>query len=265
MVNPWKEKRVLITRPQGSADEMAAAIRQRGAIPVFLPCIYRAPLRLAETLKIKWKVHFDFDWIFFTSAHAVRRFRETLSEAGITPPPDTRVAAIGQKTAGAAREAGFRVDFVLDSGDSVQLARAFLAQGLTVMRVLHPTGRQADGALERILQQAGISCLRVDLYENQPCLTLENLKEALDHQPDVLTFFSGSAVHAFFRCLEDTMSASIAGVPLVVLGKQTASVAQSYKHPAQPLIIAPETTLQGMLDALDRLFAELALNENEGV
>ncbi len=263
MSKHWQGKRVVITRPLESIKDTAAAITQKGAIPVPLPCIRREAIPLPEAVQQEWRSRFEFDWIFFTSAFAVRRFCEVLHQLNVTLPLQTRVAAIGEKTAQAARRAGLKVAFVAPPGDSVHFVRHFLKHRFSVQRVLHPTGRQAEGQLEEELHKAQIPCTRVDLYENRPCVTPDMLQQALAEPVHALTFFSGSAVRAFFTCAARTPGISLTGVPVVVLGKQTAEAAREFA--ARPVVVAPEATLNGIITALDRCFIALHTQQDHSM
>jgi len=115
--------RVLVPRGGRWGSDLAERLSAVGAAPAIAPLIaFEAPddesaldgaiSRLAEGA---------YDWLVLTSATTV----EALARAGATVPAGTRVAVVGGHTAAAAREAGYRVDF-LPAGD--HSARGLVAQ-----------------------------------------------------------------------------------------------------------------------------------------
>ena len=95
---PLRGKRIVITRPEEDAQQLATTLERLGAEPIVLPVIrieFTDPPELAQALhRIK-----EYHWIIFTSRYGVRAvFRLTSDIRG------PRVAAIGPATAAALSE-----------------------------------------------------------------------------------------------------------------------------------------------------------------
>jgi uroporphyrinogen-III synthase len=119
---------LLILRPQPGADETAARARALGLEPVVAPLFTVRPLAWDPPDPA------DFDTILLTSANAAR-------EAGVALASFTALPcwAVGEATAAAAREAGFR-DVRTGTSDGTALVQAAASTGIS--RVLHLHGRE---------------------------------------------------------------------------------------------------------------------------
>ena len=110
---PLSGIRVLVTRARAQAAPLSAALQAAGAIPLELPTIRvaepadREPLRAA----LRRLPAGGFDWIVFTSANAVSRVIGEIVELGFERETlsGVRIAAIGEATSAAVRQAGFHV------------------------------------------------------------------------------------------------------------------------------------------------------------
>lgn len=120
--------KVLLTRPAGENARIAGMLEPLGA-----ECI-EWPLTRIVTLVERLEVPAGLDAILFTSANAVRSF------AAASARRDLPVLCVGDRTAGAARAAGF-ADVSSAAGDAADLAR--LARISGHRRFLHPRGREA--------------------------------------------------------------------------------------------------------------------------
>jgi uroporphyrinogen-III synthase len=133
-LNGW---RVLVPRGGPWGDGVAAALRANGATPVVSPMINFAPTDDAPALEAALTALGEgkFDWITVTSATTV----DVLLSHKAVVPETTRVAAVGETTAGALAAAGYPVDLV-PAEDTT--ARALLAEwteatgGVVPLRIL---------------------------------------------------------------------------------------------------------------------------------
>ncbi len=107
-------KRVLVTRPADAAGDFAQQLWEAGAEPMLAPAIAIGPpddpgAAAAAVARVR-----EYAWVAFTSRNGVDAFFGVL-DAGDKDARafgDTRVAAIGPKTAAALTARGIRVDFV---------------------------------------------------------------------------------------------------------------------------------------------------------
>ncbi|WP_191559080.1 uroporphyrinogen-III synthase [Brevundimonas aurantiaca] len=132
--------RVWITRAEPGASRTAARLRDMGCEPLIQPLLAVEPL--APPLPDLDR----FAALAFTSANGVAAF------AALTPRRDRPVFAVGEATAGAAREAGFVAVRSAD-GDLTDLARLIAAE-LSQAVLLAPLAETPAGDLAAALHAA---------------------------------------------------------------------------------------------------------------
>lgn len=143
--------RVLVTRPEPASARTAAELERRGHQPVLLPLMQaiQQPDALAappgqETAALA-----------ATSAEAMRAL-EALPEDARRRFLDLPLFAVGQATANAARETGFR-QISVANGDGLSLARMLIAETDHDPHplILYLTGSPRSADFEKTLAQAG--------------------------------------------------------------------------------------------------------------
>ena len=187
--------RVLVTRAQHQASELAERLADLGLEPVLLPVIeIREPTSFAALDEALAELRFD--WVIFTSANAV----EAASRRGFSKREGVRVAAIGQATACALEAIGVIADLVPAQ-----------AVGEAMAQELIPHVRQSDGAAARFLlvraeeardvlpetlRAAGGDVTIAAAYRNViPAGSVEAIREMFgkpEMSPDAITFTSSS-------------------------------------------------------------------------
>lgn len=145
--------RVLLTRPAADSARTARELEAAGASCLAWPLTRIVPLPGAV------EVPPGTEALLFTSANGVRAFADGSTRR------DLPVLAVGNRTAAAAREAGF--DAVVSAAGGVRdLAR--LAKASRWRRFLHPRGRETTGDLAGALSAAGLTVAEAVLYAAQP-------------------------------------------------------------------------------------------------
>jgi uroporphyrinogen-III synthase len=201
---PLAGVRVVVTRAERQAADLAAAFAAAGAVVEALPLLEvsrpadPAPLaRAAAELPL-------FDWVVFTSANAVQAL---LALAGGTLPPRLRVAAVGDATAAALRGQG--VEPGLLAAPKGQSAAGLLAALLHRLgcgeRVLLPQAADALPTLREGLLAAGIAAVAVTAYEKGlPAAAAGRAAELFAATPiGWVTFTSPSVVRNFAALFGD--------------------------------------------------------------
>src|ERR1700733_9554191 len=97
---PLAGKCIVITRAREQSAALAEALERYGAEVLFLPTVAFVPAKDTQPLDAVIKELDQFDWILFTSQHAVRFFSQRRRELGLPPSGSgaakgVRVAAIG--------------------------------------------------------------------------------------------------------------------------------------------------------------------------
>lgn len=142
---------VLITRPEIDAGPMAEMLLEKGYMPVLSPLFEISYLPLKEALP-------DFAALAFTSANGVRAFA-ALSDCRPTCP----AFAIGEATAAACEEVGFKAPYIA-KGDVVSLSKLIL-KVKPHGPVLQPRGKHVAGDLVALLEAEGQEAFAVQTYE----------------------------------------------------------------------------------------------------
>jgi uroporphyrinogen III methyltransferase/synthase len=286
----WK---VVITRPEGQASaQLAELLSLFGAETLRIPAIEIGPPKdNGASLRRALSELASFDWIVFTSANAVAFFLEALEKLDLPSElvlasegvvaahqPRPAIAAVGQATASALRDAGLRTDLVGDQG-AEDLAEKIIARetpggsasnsdtvaetGSTAARqalvgrqapaahqtpfprVLFIRGAQAMRQLPDALQGAGWEVIEVEAYNTRP-RQMADEELAVISNADAITFFSPSAASTVVKALREK-GLSMPKV-VVSIGKTTTS--QLHSDGVENVFQAQSPNLQSMLDAL---------------
>lgn len=124
-----RRPRIVVTQGEGARGSLAAALAARGAEVVPLPAIAIEPPGDLAPLDAALGDLGRFDWIVFTSRHAVEAVcaRPAWITAREMPLPGLRVAAVGRATAARLHELGITADVVPAEAGGRALAQAIAA------------------------------------------------------------------------------------------------------------------------------------------
>lgn len=246
--------RVVITRAMEQAQEAVARLRDLGAIPLMLPAVSFAPPEDFGPLDAAIGALNEFDWLFFTSANAVKYFAERCGERGVklerirASRHAPRIAAVGPATSKAAAAAGFRVDYAAEEFRGMALARE-LSSRLAGKKILLPRSNRASGDLPAALRESGAKVTDVIAYRTIDAVNEEEAAEALQalrtRNADVIAFFSPSAVRSVSGHIG---SAELAAVAIAAIGPVTAEAIREAGY--RVAIEARESTTAGVIAAL---------------
>ncbi|WP_439689719.1 uroporphyrinogen-III synthase [Curtobacterium sp. SP.BCp] len=173
-------------------------------------------------------------WLAVTSATAVRMV------AGRMPslPAGVRVACVGQATARAARQAGWRVDVVPDTESAAGLVAAFPQPA---GRVLFPRSELAAPTLVEGLRARGIDVEDVVAYRT---VGTGDEPVRLDRAPDAVLVTSGSVASQVAR----RMTPLDPGTRIACIGPGTAAAAREVGLPVH--VVARSRSADALLDAV---------------
>lgn len=156
---PLAGQRILVTRPQAQADNLIELIQKAGGEAIRFPVISILPVP-----RERWGPwHLEqTDWLIFVSRNAVNSFIQGWQQH---LPSQLRLAAVGDGTASAMREAGLTVDCqpAISNGSEglLQMPAMQNMQGKQVLIV------RGDGGRERLadtLTDRGASITYVEVY-----------------------------------------------------------------------------------------------------
>lgn len=188
--------RLLLTRPQQDAQRTAAALSRQGHQVEIAPLLHIAPVADAALGSGPWS------GLIFTSANAVRAVEGLASVAALAGLP---AFAVGERTAAAARAAGFR-NVVAGGGDALQLTQAVRAWAAAAEggrdRLLYLAGEELSHDLAAMLAPDGAIVHTVTVYRAVPA---ERFPGALDAALaaggiDGVLHFSRRSAEAFVNC-----------------------------------------------------------------
>ena len=173
------------------------------------------------------------DGVLITSASVCRFVPNLQSILG-----NAKVVAVGESTAKALTEIGVNVHHVGHGGGLEALE---LLQSLDVEPGWYVGAKEPSPDLGEALKRCGLTCWPV--YQNHAPL---GARKALLHANfNVVTFTSGSAVHAFVEAV------GVPQVPVVVLGQSTRAVAESLG--VQVSATAGEPTMRALVDSVSEV------------
>jgi uroporphyrinogen-III synthase len=140
---------ILVTRPRGQADALAALIRARGGEPILCPTIAIEPCIDAPAATAVIARLAQFDVAIFISANAVEHGLACIRAHGVWPAQLTAVA-VGPGTANALRKAGITTILMpperFDSEGMLDLPALEAPQGKRIVIVRGVGGREWLGA-----------------------------------------------------------------------------------------------------------------------
>ena len=246
--------RVLVPRTKDQAGPLTTRLRGYGAVPEEVPTISVEPPRNPQQMDkaVRGLVEGRYEWIAFTSVNAVKAVREKFEEYGLDARAFSglKIAAVGDKTAGAIADWGLRADLV-PSGE--QSAAGLLADWPEYDDVLDPINRvflpRADIATENLvagLIDLGWECDDVTAYRTvratpPPAPVRDAIKTG---KFDAVVFTSSSTVRNLV---------GIAGKPhpstvIAVIGPATAKTAE--EHGLRVDVLSPKPDVDVLVDAL---------------
>lgn len=258
---------ILIPRGGEAGERWATAVAARGGRPHTVPLIATAdpldPAALTAAAEA-WN-RGDFDWLVLTSAAGARAFAAAgaraaaagatgsaaaIGAAGATDAAHPRVAAVGPATAAELRAHGFAVDLEPATDFSGEgLAAALGAELDAPARILLPVSEIADDTVESALAGAGHRVERVTAYRTVPATGSRRATRELARGVDIVLVSSGSVARELARSLAPLPPLTI----VIAMGPPTARALDDAG--ITPDAVASEHTVDGMLDAADRLLA----------
>src|SRR5258706_8752698 len=163
--NPLDGKCVVITRAAEQSSELKCGLENFGPRVLLLPAVsFFGPSDTTHVDRVIASLE-TFDWVFFTSANAVRFFADRCRKVGrdVRAGKKPRYAAVGPATASVAAKAGFAVDYVAQEFQGVALVRE-LGASLAGKRVLLPRSDRAGSDLPTALKRAGAEVTEAVVY-----------------------------------------------------------------------------------------------------
>ncbi len=254
---PLAGRRVLVTRAAHQAGKLSEGLRALGAEPVEVPVLEIRPPESFEPLDRALRQLESYDWLILTSANAVRAVAEHAAELSIAleQPARLKVAAVGESTASAARNAGLHIAFVPEAYVAESLV-AGLLEGIQFrtagLKVLLARAAIARDVIPDALRDAGAVVDVVDAYRNVlPEAAPVQLRRALAEEINAVTFTSSSsATHLAEAARKAGIAWPFAALPAVSIGPITSQTLRELGW--EPAVEANPSDIPGLISAVER-------------
>jgi uroporphyrinogen III methyltransferase/synthase len=224
---PLAGLRIVTTRAQEQAGNLAARLRALGAAAIELPSIEIRPFEDYTALDAAIADIDLYDWLIFTSANGVRFFLDRLdrSRRDIRSIRG-RIAAIGPATKAALEQLHLKIDRTAAEFVAEGLLEALGDEDLNGKRILLPRAAAARDTLPAGLRARGAAVDVAPAYRTAAPENLATQARALlggFPRPDWITFTSSSTVQ---NLIAATGSDALAGIRVASIGPVTSATAK---------------------------------------
>lgn len=248
-------RRVLVTRAARQAGKLSDGLRAVGAEPVEVPILEIRPPHSFEPLDRALRQLDTCHWLILTSANTVRALVERMAAVGLSLDEARlpQVAAVGEATAAAARNAGFTVAAVPGTYVAESLIERLAGQ-VAGRRILLARAEIARDVIPEALRAAGADVNVVDTYRNvMPESAPAQLRAALAMPIDAATFTSSStAIHLAQAARRAGIAFPLAGVPAISIGPVTTQTLRELGW--EPSAEANPYDIPGLIAAVQSIF-----------
>ena len=250
---------VLVTRPTGVAEPLAACLRAQGCDAVLLPAIEILPPEDRAGLEVVIDRLEEFDIAVFISPTAVRRANAAVS-ARREWPPRLKYAAVGSETARALRNIGLaEVLAPRGRGDSAALAALPELSHVAGQRIVIFRGQGGRETLREVLVARGAQVEYAQCYRRaRPRAQVGPLVERWGRgEIDAVSVTSAEALENLFAMLEAAGTsgpALLRATPVFVPHPRVADAARS--RGIERVVITPAGD-QALAQALAAFFAKV--------
>ena len=259
---PLFGKRILITRPEEQASELADQLWSLGAEPIEAPTIRIVPPEDYGPLDEACDLAGTFDWIVFTSVNGVDAFIQRLCRESrdVRELKGVRLCAIGPATADRLVQHRLHVDLIPAEHRAEAIVTGLKErEDLADRRILLPRADIAREVLPNELRQAGahvvdVAAYRTVLAGGDKDAGPDIYKMLLEQEIDVVTFTSASTVRNFVKILGADPAADLLRTTVVAsIGPVTADTASQLD--IETTIMPTAYTVPALVEAIVAHFA----------
>jgi uroporphyrinogen-III synthase len=242
---------VLVTRPEGQAQALLAAIAAQGMRALHLPMLRLEPLEPLPPAVRQCIIDLDrYDHLVFISVNAARIGLSLIDDYWPQYPAGQQCWAVGASTARALERAGLAVCAPREDMTSEGLLAMPGLGDLSGQRVLIVKGEGGRRTLEDQFAARGARVDTLPCYRRLgPSLTASECRAALrEAAVDLILASSGEGLGHLSRLLQPQENTTLADIALVVPSERVATEArqQGWRRP----IVAANASDQAMLAAV---------------
>jgi uroporphyrinogen-III synthase len=244
---------VLVTRPQPDNAATAVALRAKGITVLLAPMLRFEPIAFHDDADTRYGA------IIVTSANAIRAIEAHLADRLLKLP----LFAVGERSAEAARHAGFR-DVTVAEGDAAALRDLVVAsvRAKTLKKtstLLYLAGADLAGDLAGELGERGFSVATHTTYRMIPVANLP--QDACDafaaNGIEAVLHYSRRSARAFLDAVQAAgVEISALAIPQCCISDAVASVVRDVG--ATQVLVARSPDENGLFEALERALAALS-------
>ncbi len=250
---------IIITRPIGQSDALAADIETRGGRVLVFPLIVIAPPESWEACDRAIADLRSYDGLLLTSVNAVEKFFERAATLRTDRAAfaGCDLYAVGEKTRRAIERMGFPVELTPGSFSAASLAESIAGKDLPGKKFLFPCGDLGREELGRRLEGSGAKVVAVVVYRTMgpdPAVSASLRREIRKGGIDVVAFASPSAAEHFAEIMPATEFDAVRGrTKIAVIGPTTAEAVRALGLPVD--ILADEATSGGIAQAINEYYS----------
>lgn len=243
---------MLVTRAENDIGPLSGRLTALGAHVILLPTISVNPVRTPAAVAILSHVD-QYDWIIFTSRNGVSGAARLDGAVAAMSAFRGEIGAVGPGTVAELERHGVRATCTPSGGDATAMLAALIARGIGGRTVLLPRGDLARDDLPAGLRSAGAVVTEVVVYETaipreQKLAALEAVRRG---GIDVIALASPSAWNNLVTML-GSGSTALQAPAVACIGPTTAEAVRA--DGIQPAVIAERHTLDGLVEAIVKLF-----------
>ena len=245
-------KTVLVTRPEGQAGPLCAAVATLGYRPLHVPLLAVSPIQVLDAGQREIISSLEqYDHCLFVSSNAARFGLERLLAERYRWPESVRCYAVGDSTADALRARGLAVITPGQEMTSEGLLALPLLESVSGQRVLIVKGEGGRTALRETLQARGaqvdeLRCYRRSAPPNDPQL----LPRLRDERIDYLLISSGEALENLMALLAAGESEAADWHPCTLVVPSQRVAEQAQRAGWRDVALAVNASDEAMLAAL---------------
>ncbi len=242
-------KRILVTRPAGQSDRLAARIREAGGEPVLFPAIDILPPRNLQAVHRLIDELEHFDLALFISPTAVEQALALIRHRR-TWPDHPAVACIGQGSARALNAHGFHSVIAPQSGaDSEALLELPEMQQVAGKRIVIFRGEGGREMLAEALKKRGAETVYAECYRRARPQT--PFTPLLNQGLSAVTLSSKEALDNLFELTNEAGRERLRHIPLFVPHPRIADAARQHGFQTVLIVAAGDA---GMLEGMVKFF-----------
>ena len=244
---------ILVTRPQPDNQTTAAALRAKGLNVLLAPMLRFEPVAFQDDADARYGA------VIVSSANAIRAIEAHLTGRLLALP----LFAVGERTAEAARHAGFR-DVIVADGNAAALRDLIVASVRAKMlkkasTLLYLAGADLAGDLAGELGEHGFSVVTHTTYRMIPVAKLpQDAGDAFAaNKVEAVLHYSRRSARAFLDAVRAAgVEISALAIPQCCISDAVASIVRDVG--ATQVLVARSPDESGLFEALDRALAALS-------